>query len=207
MGLHLHHQLKEHQHQAGVGIPSPAQAALAFELLPEGSLRIDVDARRLAGHAGALLAAIGLERSAGRLTGFAAAPQMGRAAKGSPLARDHGLHRAHGAEVLAPGFAPVGPTHQQRCCDGDQQQRSQANRRGIHRQQAQAEPCDQQAPLQLDVMAAEPGIGVDFHDHRFALFVEHLTLPAEMAKQLREEGQWADASPQLMAQHHQHQQR
>ena len=120
MGLHLHHQLKEHQHQAGVGVPSPAQTTFAFELLPEGPLRIDVDARRLTGHAGALLAAIGPQGSAGRLTGFAALAEMGGAAEGTALASDHGLHRGHGAEVLAPGFAPVGPAHQQGRGDGDQ---------------------------------------------------------------------------------------
>ena len=109
---------------------------------------------------------------------------MGGAAKGTALAGDHGLHRAHGAEVLAPGFASVGPAHQQGRGDGDQQQRSQPDWGGIHHQQPQAKPGDQQAPLQLDVMATEPGIGIDFDHNRLALFVEHLALPTEMAEEL-----------------------
>jgi hypothetical protein len=58
------HQGEEGQHQAGVGIPGPGQTRLAHQVLPELALRVDVEAGRLAGHAGAALLGLRRDRAA-----------------------------------------------------------------------------------------------------------------------------------------------
>jgi hypothetical protein len=195
----LLHQQEKGKDQARIGEPDPAQAALDAEVLPKGALSVNVDAGHLAGHAGTLLTAVSGDGAAHRLGDLGTGSHVGGAAQRPAQAREHGLHGTHRADVLAPGLASPGPTHQQRRRQGEQQQDRQTQRTAIHRQQSQAKTCNQQAPLKCQVVAAQPGILVDHHHLEAPLAAGARALPAQGPGQLRHEGQRTDAPPELMA--------
>ena len=197
----LLHQQEEGEDQARVGEPGPGEAALAPQGLPEGALRVDVDAGGLAGHAGALLAAIGGDRAAHRLGDARTGAHMGLTAHGPSQAGEHGLHRPHRADVLAPGLAAPGPAHQHCRRQGGQQQDRQTQGAAVNPQQPQAEPGDQQAPLQRQVVACQPGLRLHLHQLRLPLAAGAGALPAEGPGQLRHERKRTHAPPELMAEH------
>ena len=82
---------------------------------------------------------------------------MGITAWKTPWTGDHLLRHSEGAEVLAPRLSCIGPA----CDECSEQGGSTYHRKhdsiAVGNEDAHAETGDQQPPLQLDVMTAEPG--------------------------------------------------
>ena len=192
-------QEEKRKDQPGVGAPGPVQAAFALQVAPEGTFGIDVDAGALAGHAGALFASVRRQRAAHRLGDARAGVEVGALPQRAAQACQHLLHRPHRADVLAPGLASEGPAHGQGGRHGAQEQHRQRDRAVVHRQQPQAEPRDQQRPLQLHVVLPQPGVGADLHHIQAAIGAAGPPLAIQGPGQLRHEGQGTDATPELMA--------
>jgi len=69
----------------------------------------------------------------------------------------------------------------------------------VEQQQAQAEARHQQGPLQLEVMAGEPGIGLNLDHLRPAGAADPGALDTQAAAELGHERQGAEAPPDLVA--------
>ena len=194
-------------HQAHVAVALKGEGGRA-DPGPVQALGVDVDAGLLAGHAGALLTAIGQGGAAHRL-GDRTAGHVGGAAEQTGRGGVDALHRRHRAEVLAPGLAAVEPAHGDRGGDGEQQPARQHQPIGIEEEDAAAQAHEQPAELELGVVLRQPGIGrhlgqLEAQFPCFGVLLPGLALPAEGAGDLGEEGEGADAAPALVAEHQQH---
>ena len=130
---------------------------------------------------------------------------MGGGADHPPGPGEHLLRRAEGAEVVAPGLAGVGPAAHQGPQQGGGGEQAEGQGIAVHDQDPQAEAGDQQAPLQLHVVAAEPGVLLHRHQLGLAVAPRHRALPSQRPGQLGHERERTDAAPELVAQHHTHQ--
>ena len=109
---------------------------------------------------------------------------MGLGAEQAAGSAEDLLGRSERTEVLAEGFAAVGPAADQGGQQGGSKQQGQDQSVAVGDQQPQAQAGDQQTPLQLDVVACEPGRLRDGRHLGFAGAVQHRALPAQGPEQL-----------------------
>ena len=195
------HQQKERQDQPWVGVPGPGHAPLAPQGLPIAPLRIDVEAGFRTSNAGADVLALRADCATHGLGRLCGAADVGLGAQQTAWTAEDLLGWRKGTEVLTEGLASIGPAAdqcgQQSC--GTQHGQNQAVAVGDEQPQAQA--TDQQAPLQLNVVACQPGRFANRCHLRFTGPIQHSSLPTQGPEELGNKRQWTDPPPEFMAQH------